>query len=59
MARNLICRTCLQMNKGFVNIFTHMENNKLLSQMLEQCTALEVIILIMKYTSYSDINEIC
>lgn len=42
MARNLICRTCLQMNKGFVNIFTHMENNKLLSQMLEQCTALEI-----------------
>ncbi|KAI4455146.1 zinc-finger associated domain (zf-ad) [Holotrichia oblita] len=41
--KNLVCRTCLQTNKViYLGIFEHYKHEKLLSDMLRECTAVQV-----------------
>ncbi|KAK9717914.1 Zinc-finger associated domain (zf-AD) [Popillia japonica] len=38
----LTCRTCLEMNKTYVNMFKHHEREKLLSELLRECVPIQV-----------------
>ncbi|KRT78812.1 zinc-finger associated domain containing protein, partial [Oryctes borbonicus] len=38
----LVCRTCLKMNRNRYNIFAHSFNNKLISDLIMECTSIKV-----------------
>lgn len=46
----LTCRTCLEMNKTYVNMFKHHEREKLLSELLRECVPIQVFINLVSVT---------